>query len=165
MKSEPEAYSIDDLARDKTAEWDGIRNYQARNYMRDDMRVGDWVLFYHSNAKPPGVVGLARVCKEAHPDRSAFDSSSKYYDAKSDPEEPRWLMVDIEFVERFAATVALETLKAAPELAEMLVVQKGQRLSVQPVERAHFDRVLALAGARRGPRRGAAARASAEARA
>ncbi len=153
MKSEPDAYSIDDLARDKSAEWDGIRNYQARNFMRDDMRVGDWVFFYHSNAKPPGVVGLARVCKTAYPDHTAFDPGSKYHDPKSDPANPRWVMVDVEFVEKFADPVSLEALKAELALAEMLVVQRGQRLSIQPVQRAHFEHVLTLAGARRGPRR------------
>lgn len=145
MKSEPDVYSIEDLRRDSWSPWEGVRNYQARNFMRDKMRVGDYALFYHSNAKPPGVAGLARVCKEAYPDFTAWDPDSKYFDAKTDKTDPRWMMVDVAFEARFETLVSLSTLKADPELAEMLVVQKGQRLSVQPVEPAHFERVLALA--------------------
>lgn len=151
MKSEPGSYSIDDLARDGKTSWDGIRNYQVRNYMRDDMAVGDWALFYHSSATPPGVVGLARVASQAYPDETAFDPKSRYYDPKSKREDPRWLLVDVEFVERFDEVVTLEALKADPSLAAMMVVQKGMRLSVQPVEADHFEAVLRRAGARRGP--------------
>lgn len=145
MKSEPEAYSIDDLERDGRTHWDGIRNYQARNLMRDEMRVGDQVLFYHSNAKPPGVVGVAKVCKEAYPDHTQFDPKNKYHDAKSDPENPRWLMVDIEFVDKLERLIPITELKENPNLADMAVTQRGQRLSVQPVTAAEFAEVLRMA--------------------
>ncbi|EDM77541.1 hypothetical protein PPSIR1_09565 [Plesiocystis pacifica SIR-1] len=153
MKSEPEVYSIEDLERDGQEPWDGVRNYQARNSMRDEMAVGDLVLFYHSNAKPPGVAGVARVCTAAYPDPTAFDPGSDYYDPKSDPEAPRWWMVDVEFVERFDALVSLDALKAEGDgadapLAGMLVIRRGQRLSVQAVEAAHFAHVLKIARAR-----------------
>lgn len=147
MKSEPDAYSIDDLKRDGSTSWDGVRNYQARNFMRDEMRVGDWVLFYHSNAKPPGVAGLARVSRLAYPDDSAFDRKSKYFDAKSDPKNPRWLMVDISHVETFNNKVSLDDLRNHAELAQMLLLQRGQRLSIQPVEKTHFTAVLKVCGA------------------
>ncbi len=147
MKSEPEAYSIVDLEHDERGHWDGVRNYQARNYMRD-MSVGDLVLYYHSNADPPGVVGIARVCREAYPDHTAFEPGGKYFDPKSDPDAPTWFMVDLEFVEKLPREVTLERLKADPRLDEMLVCRRGQRLSVQPVERRHFSRVLTLGGAR-----------------
>ncbi len=143
MKSEPDVFSIDDLARDGTTSWEGVRNYQARNFMRDDMKKGDLVLFYHSNATPPGVAGIARVAREAYPDPSAWDPRSDYHDPKSTPENPTWLMVDVEFVERFADVVSLDELKAAPELEGMLVIRRGQRLSVQPVEAEHFRWVRA----------------------
>lgn len=146
MKSEPTAYSIDDLRRDGRTGWDGIRNYQARNLMRDEMRVGDRVLFYHSSCKPPGVVGLAKISGAARPDPSAFDAKSPYYDAKSSPEEPRWLMVEVEFVACFEDIVTLDVLEADPALSEMLVVRRGQRLSIQPVMPADFERVCRLAG-------------------
>ncbi len=116
------------------------------------MRVGDWALFYHSSAKPPGVAGLAKICKAAYPDDTAFDKKSKYHDPKSDLAAPRWFMVDLEFVERFKELVPLDALKAAPELDGILVIKKGQRLSVQPVDEVHFRAVLKMAGARRGPR-------------
>lgn len=145
MKSEPDVYSIDDLQKDRRTPWEGVRNYQARNFMRDDMKVGDEVLFYHSNAKPPGVAGRGRVCKEGYPDPTAFDPDSEYFDPKSDPEAPRWILVDVEFVQKFDHLVALATLKEDPELVQMLVVQRGQRLSVQPVQAEEFERVLELA--------------------
>jgi predicted RNA-binding protein with PUA-like domain len=150
MKSEPDAYSIDDLQRDGTGSWDGVRNYQARNFMRDEMAVGDLVLFYHSNAKPPGVAGVARVCRESYPDHTQFDRKSKYYDPKSDPHDPRWHMVDVEFVEKLSELVGLPALKNDPELEGMLVTQRS-RLSVQPVDKAHFRRVLALGRAKTKP--------------
>jgi predicted RNA-binding protein with PUA-like domain len=143
MKSEPGAYSIDDLERDGETHWDGVRNYQARNLMRE-MEEGDAVLFYHSNANPPGVVGIARVCREAHPDHTSWDPNSRYFDPKSSPEEPRWWMVDIAFVEKLPRVVPLSELKADPALEGMVVTGKS-RLSVQPVEQQHFDRVVALA--------------------
>jgi predicted RNA-binding protein with PUA-like domain len=148
MKSEPEAYSIVDLEHDERGEWDGVRNYQARNFMRDDMKLGDLVLYYHSNADPPGIMGLARVVREGFADHTAFDPKSKYFDPKSDPESPTWVMVELEYVEKFDRELTLPQLKADPALAGMRVVQRGQRLSVQPVEREHFEHVLRLAGAK-----------------
>lgn len=144
MKTEPSVYSIDDLKRDKSTCWDGVRNYQARNFMRDDMQVGDEVLVYHSNADPPGVAGVAKISKAGYPDHSAFDKKDSHYDPKSDPDNPRWIMVDIAHVETFANLVPLETLKATKALEDMLVVQRGQRLSVQPVEAKHFKAVCKL---------------------
>ena len=144
MKSEPDVYSIDDLERDGSTHWEGIRNYKARNNMRD-MRVGDEVLFYHSNAKPPGVAGLARVKKEAYPDHFAFEKKSKYYDAKSDPDDPRWSMVDIEFVAKADEVLGLPEIKNDAKLADMELVRYG-RLSVQSVTKAEFERVKKLAG-------------------
>lgn len=144
MKSEPDVYSIDDLERDGSTHWEGIRNYKARNNMRD-MKVGDEVLFYHSNAKPPGVAGLARVKKEAYPDHFAFEKKSKYYDAKSDPDDPRWSMVDIEFVAKADEVLGLPEIKDDAKLADMELVRYG-RLSVQSVTKAEFERVKKLAG-------------------
>jgi predicted RNA-binding protein with PUA-like domain len=148
LKSEPEKYSIDDLARDGTTPWDGVRNFQARNSMRDDMRVGDLAFFYHSNAKPMAIVGVARVCSAPYPDPSQFDHDSDYFDAGSDPADPRWIVVDVELVEKLEAPVTLAALKAERSLADMLVVQRGSRLSVQPVAAGHFKKVLAMAKAR-----------------
>ncbi len=152
MKSEPDVFSIDDLERRGREPWDGVRNYQARNFMRDEMAVGDLVLFYHSNASPPGVAGIAKVASAAYPDPTAFDPDSGYYDPKSDPDDPRWWLVDVGFVERFAEIVSLDALKHAAkpgtELDGMLVVRRGQRLSVQPVEKPHFAAVLRMAGAK-----------------
>ncbi len=149
MKSEPDEYSIDDLQRDTDeccprgrCSWDGVRNYQARNFMRE-MAVGDLVLFYHSSTKPPGVAGVAEVCRAAYPDHTQFDPKSKYYDPKSKEAEPRWSMVDLQYVEHLAF-ISLATLKDTPALAEMKVVQKGSRLSVQPVRKAEFKAVVKL---------------------
>ncbi len=146
MKSEPDVYSIEDLERDRSTHWDGVRNYKARNNMRD-MRIGDEVLYYHSNANPPGVVGVARVCREAYPDPSQFDKKSKYYDAKSKPEDPRWSLVDIEFAAKLPKVVSLEDVKRDTALAEMELVRYG-RLSVQAVTKAEFDRVKKMAGSK-----------------
>lgn len=143
MKSEPGAYSLDDLERDGRTHWDGVRNYQARNFMRDQMEVGDGVLFYHSNAKPPGVAGLARVVKTAYPDDSAQDPKSKYFDPKASPEDPRWFMVDIEFVEKFPQLVPLDALRETRGLEKMLVTRRS-RLSVQPVAPREFEIVARL---------------------
>ena len=149
VKSEPDAYSIDDLERDGQAEWDGVRNYQARNFMRDDMTVGDLVLFYHSNAKPPGVTGVAKVATEAYPDPTQFDPKSKYHDPKATEEAPRWHLVDLSFVEKFDAVLGLDVLKEhADDLEGMMVIKRGIRFSVQPVEKEHFRKVLKLAGAK-----------------
>lgn len=147
MKTEPDVYSIDTLARQGKGAWDGVRNFQARNHMRD-MRVGDLVLFYHSSTEPPGVAGLARVCGQARPDPTQFDPKDHHYDAKSKRDNPRWSLVDVEFVEKFPMFVTLEAMKSDPALAGMLVVRRGMRLSVQPVEREHFAHVLRLAGSR-----------------
>ena len=146
MKSEPDVYSIADLQRDGTTCWDGVRNYQARNFMRDDMRVGDGVLFYHSNAQPMGIYGVAKVVREAYPDHTAFDPSDPHYDPKSDPANPTWLMVDVGYVGTFKAPVTLATLKATPALEKMLVIQRGSRLSVQPVTREEWDTIMGLGG-------------------
>ncbi len=146
MKSEPTTYSIDDLKHDQKTSWEGVRNYQARNFMRDQMKVGDLVLFYHSNAEPPGVAGIARVCASAHPDTAAWNPKSKYFDPKASPENPIWVMVDIEFVEKFSRLVSLEELKKTKGLESMRVIQKGSRLSVQPVEKGEFERVRKLSG-------------------
>ncbi len=142
MKSEPEAYSIDDLQRQGVTPWEGVRNYRARNHMRDDMRVGDAVLFYHSSTTPPGVVGLARVASAPYPDASALDPANAAYDPGPQPDAPRWILVDVAFVEKFAAGLSLDQMREDPALAGMLVTQTGQRLSVQPVERAHFEHVV-----------------------
>lgn len=144
MKSEPGVYSIEDLGRDGSTPWNGVRNYQARNFMRDEMRVGDLVLFYHSNAQPPGVAGVGRICRAAYPDVSATDASSPYYDARSSAENPRWWMVDVEFVEQYPRVVSLEVMRADPALSGMLVFKRGMRLSVQPVAPEHFRRVSVL---------------------
>jgi predicted RNA-binding protein with PUA-like domain len=144
MKSEPGVYSIDDLERDGSTSWEGVRNYQARNFMRDDVKVGDLVLFYHSNAAPPGVAGIARVSKAAYPDPTQFDRRSKYFDETSSPDDPRWLLVDVEFVEKFPEAVPLDVLKSEPKLDGLLVIRRGQRLSVQPVEKQHFDLIRKL---------------------
>ena len=144
MKSEPDAYSIDDLARDGREPWDGIRNYQARNMMRDDMQVGDEVLFYHSSCKLPGVVGIARVVSEAYPDPTQFDPESKYYDPKSNEDDPRWCLVDVEFVRKLERTIPLTELKSAPDLDGMVLLRRGNRLSIMPVDKPHWDTILGL---------------------
>ncbi len=148
MKSEPDVYSISKLEQDGTTGWEGVRNYQARNFMRDEMKEGDLVLFYHSNAEPSGVAGVAKVHGAPVPDPSQFDKKSDYYDAGSAKDEPRWMMARLAFVERFAKVVPLEVMKADQSLEGMPVLAKGQRLSVQPVSPAHFARVLKLAGAK-----------------
>lgn len=145
LKTEPESYSIDDLKRDKRTFWEGVRNYQARNSIRDDMRVGDEALFYHSSCEPPGVVGVARICKAAYPDDTAWDAKSKYFDPKASPDNPIWMRVDIAFVRKFRKPVTLEELKANPKLNGMVVLARGSRLSVQPVSAEHFAAVLAMA--------------------
>jgi predicted RNA-binding protein with PUA-like domain len=144
MKSEPDVYSIDDLAKAGRGVWEGVRNYQARNTMRE-MRVGDLVLFYHSNAKPSGVAGVARVAREAYPDPFQFEPLSDYYDPKSKPEDPRWSCVDLEFVEKLPRVVSLAELKADAALEGMEVTRRGSRLSVCPVSATHYRRVLTLA--------------------
>ena len=147
MKSEPGVYSIDHLGRDGTESWEGVRNYQARNFMRE-MAAGDLAIFYHSSAKPPGAAGICRISREAYPDDTQFDKKSKYYDPKSKKEDPRWSMVDVSFVEQFEEPVSLQALKDDPRLEGMRVTQKGSRLSIQPVDKAHFKRVLKMARAK-----------------
>ena len=144
MKSEPDVYSIDDLEKDGETSWDGIRNYQARNFMRDDMKVGDRVLFYHSSTSPPGVAGVAEVSRESHPDLTAQDPDSDYYDEKAGDDDPRWFMVDIRFVEKLPRLVSLQEMKDDPTLDDMVVTGRS-RLSVQPVEKQHFEHVLRMA--------------------
>jgi predicted RNA-binding protein with PUA-like domain len=143
MKCEPAAYTIDDLARDGSTSWEGVRNYQARNFLRE-MKVGDPVLFYASNADPSGVTGLARVVTAAYPDQFAWTRGHKYFDPSSSKGSPVWYMVDIGFVERFPETVSLETLRFTPGLEEMVVTRKGSRLSVQPVTSAEYDIVVRI---------------------
>lgn len=144
MKSEPDVYSIDDLEKEGSTCWEGVRNYKARNNMQA-MKIGDEVIYYHSNAKPPGAVGIARVCGLAYPDPFALKKGHKYFDAKSDPEKPRWFMVDVEFVGKFDDIVGLPELKADAALADMELIRYG-RLSVQSVKKAEFTRVKKMAG-------------------
>jgi predicted RNA-binding protein with PUA-like domain len=151
MKCEPGAYTIDDLARDGRTSWEGVRNYQARNFMRDEMQQGDGVLFYASNANPSGVTGLATIARAAYPDHFAWKEGHKYFDAASTPESPAWYMVDIAFGERFPAIVSLETLKRTKGLEKMMVIRKGSRLSIQPVTRGEFAIVSRLGRATADP--------------
>lgn len=145
MKSEPDVFSIDDLKKNKTTWWEGVRNYQARNFMMKDMQVGDEVLFYHSNAEPPGVAGIAKVSKLAEPDLTQFDKKSEYYDPKATKEKPIWFCVQVAFVEKFPEVLSLADLKTNKNLDGMVLLQKGSRLSVQPVEKKHFDVVKKIA--------------------
>lgn len=144
MKCEPSAYSIDDLARDGVTTWEGVRNYQARNFLRDQMQVGDGVLFYASNADPSGVTGLAEIARAGYPDAFAWKKGHKYFDAASTPDKPLWYLVDVKFVERFPEIIPLEALKTTPGLEQMMVIRKGARLSVQPVTAAEYDIVSRL---------------------
>lgn len=144
MKSEPDAYSIDDLKRDGTEPWDGIRNYQSRNMMRDDMKIGDQVLFYHSSCKVPAVVGVAKVASAPYPDPTQFKRKSKYYDEKSTKENPRWILVDVAFVRKMKRPIPLTELKEHPALADFRLNQRGNRLSIFPVEKKHWDIVVGL---------------------
>ena len=146
FKSEPTAYSFADLMAepDRTAEWDGVRNYQVRNLMRDEMKVGDGILFYHSTAKPMAVVGVAKIVGESYPDATAFDPAEKHYDPKSDPGNPAWLMVDIQGERELDRAVTLQEIKDNPSLQNMLVVKKGMRLSIQPVTEGEWEEVLAM---------------------
>ena len=144
MKSEPDVYSIDDLERDGREMWDSIRNYQARNMMRDDMKIGEEVFFYHSNCKEPGIVGVARVASEPYPDPTQFDRKSKYYDPKSSKDNPRWYLVDVEFVRKLTRNITLTELKAQKTLADMILTRKGNRLSIMPVAKIHWNKILSL---------------------
>ncbi|MEY4718170.1 MAG: hypothetical protein RL563_788 [Pseudomonadota bacterium] len=146
MKSEPDAFGIDDLSArpSQTEHWDGVRNYQARNMMRDQMRIGDQVFFYHSNCSEPGIVGIAEVVKEAYPDFTAFDPDDKHFDPKSQPDKPTWFMVDVRFVRKLKRTISLRELKSLPELAELALVRRGNRLSIMPVTAEQWQRIIAL---------------------
>jgi predicted RNA-binding protein with PUA-like domain len=146
VKSEPHVYPWEQLVKDGQTHWDGVRNYQARNTMRDDMMIGDFVLFYHSNCKPPHVAGVAKVCREGYADHTAQDVNSNYFDPKASPENPRWIMVDIEAVEGMESTVSLPDMKANPNLDGMPLLAKGSRLSVQPVSGEHFTEVCRMGG-------------------
>ncbi len=145
IKNEPDCYSFEDLKRDGRAPWDGVRNYQARNFMRDDMQPGDLVLYYHSSIPEPAVVGIARVASEPYPDPTQFDPDDQYYDPKATRDQPRWHLVDFEPVEALPRPVTLAEMKQDPGLEGMRLLQRGNRLSVMPVEPEHFERVLELA--------------------
>ena len=143
MKSEPDVFSFEDLKAcvKQTEPWDGIRNYQARNFMRDDMRIGDLILFYHSNTNPPGVAGIAQVASKPYPDPTAYDKNSKYYDPKSDLKNPRWILVDVSFKADFVRLVSLEEMKSMPELVQMRALKRGNRLSITPMTRSEFQAI------------------------
>jgi predicted RNA-binding protein with PUA-like domain len=144
MKSEPDVFSLAHLKKDKTTWWEGVRNYQARNFMMKDMQVGDLVLFYHSNATPPGVAGIAKVSHAAEPDKAQFDKKSEYYDPKATKEKPIWYCVQVQYVDELKNFISLPDLREAKGLEDMLVLAKGSRLSIQPVEKKHFDIVKKL---------------------
>ncbi len=148
MKTEPELFSIDDLAAapNQTSYWHGVRNYQARNFMRDQMQLGDRVLVYHSNANPSCVVGTATIARTSYPDHTAWDPKDPYFDPKSDPENPRWFMVDIQLESKFSTPQSLEMLRAVPKLADMVLLRKGTRLSIQPVTKQEFSIIVKLGG-------------------
>ncbi|MDE0905554.1 MAG: EVE domain-containing protein [Planctomycetota bacterium] len=153
LKSEPDVFSFEDLlaSRGKRTGWDGVRNYQARNFMRDDMQVGDGVLYYHSRSKTPSIVGLARVTRGGHPDPTQFEEGAKGFDGSSDPKDPRWFQVTIQGVEVLPQPLSLGDLKEEKSLADMALVQRGQRLSVQPVGAKEWRRVLQLGGIKGDP--------------
>lgn len=146
MKSEPDVFGIDHLHKrpKQTEHWDGVRNYQARNMLRDQMQVGDRVFFYHSNCAEPGIVGIARIVRAGYPDHTALDPESKYHDPKSTPENPRWYMVDVKFERKLARTITLDELKQRPELADMPLVRRGNRLSIMPVTEDQWEFILSL---------------------
>jgi len=144
MKSEPNAFSIDDLAKVKVEPWDGVRNYQARNMMRDQMQIGDLVFFYHSNCKVPAIVGMIKIVKAGYADDTAFNPDAKYYDPKSKSDNPRWYRVDVEFIEKFTQEISLQILKQQAELADLALVKKGSRLSIMPVSEPEWQHILGL---------------------
>ncbi len=148
MKSEPDEFSIDDLAtrKNQTTYWEGIRNYQARNFMRDDMKVGDRVFFYHSNAKPLAIVGTMEIASEPYPDPSQFDPDSKYFDEKSTEDNPRWVLVDVKLIKKFDKPVLRDDIKNEPTLSDMMLIKKGSRLSIQPVTEHEWKKVHEMAG-------------------
>ena len=142
IKSEPDAFSIDDLKKAKVEPWDGIRNYQARNFMRDQMKKGDKVFFYHSSCAEPGIVGICQVASTPYPDSTAFDPKAKYYDPKSDPENPRWMLVDVKFVRKLKHPITLTELKQVPELEQMQLLKRGNRLSIMPVAEDQWEFII-----------------------
>ncbi|MCZ7602262.1 MAG: EVE domain-containing protein [Melioribacteraceae bacterium] len=144
IKSEPDVYSIDDLEKDKKTYWDGVRNYQARNFMRDEMKKGDQVIFYHSNTEPPAAVGICEVVKEGYPDFTAFDPDDKHYDPKSKEDNPTWIMVDVKFVKKFNKPVPITDMKENAKLKDMKLVQRGNRLSVMPLTKTEFDEIVKM---------------------
>jgi predicted RNA-binding protein with PUA-like domain len=146
LKSEPNCYSIDDFERDQVTFWDGVRNYQARNMLRDEMKVGDGALFYHSSTDPLAIVGLAEIVREGYPDHTQFDSKADHYDADSSADDPRWFMVDVRLTKRLKTPVTRADMLADKRLAKMVLLQKGSRLSVQPVTEGEWNVVLELAG-------------------
>ncbi len=148
MKSEPEAFSIEALetAPKQSSMWDGVRNYQARNIMRDDMQIGDLAFFYHSNAKPSGIAGIVAINSDAYADPTQFDPRSKYFDEKSTPNNPRWFLRDVKFICKIEPLLSLDMLKANPRLKDMMVVQRGSRLSVQPVREKEWEEILKMTG-------------------
>ena len=148
FKSEPSVFSYDDLlsSKGKRTHWDGVRNYQARNMLRDDIKAGDGVLFYHSNAKPMVIAGIAQVIKEGYPDYTACDQSDKHFDPKSDPDNPTWFMVDIKAIAKFVPPVTREELMQTKGLSDMMLLQRGSRLSIQPVKPKEWRTILKLAG-------------------
>ena len=146
MKSEPNEFSIDDLARVKVEPWDGVRNYQARNFMRDEMALGDRAFFYHSSCKVPGIVGTMEIASDAYPDPTAFDPNDAHYDPKSDADNPTWMLVDVKFRGKLKTPLTLERLKCEPPLADMRLLKRGNRLSVFPVDRRHWDYIMEMTG-------------------
>jgi predicted RNA-binding protein with PUA-like domain len=146
MKSEPDAFGIDDLYNKpgRTEHWDGVRNYQARNMMRDNMKLGDQVFFYHSNCAVPGIVGIMEVVREGYPDFSAFDPDDPHFDPKSDPSHPRWMMVDVRYVRTLSRVISLKELKAYPKLGDFALVRRGNRLSIMPVSALQWDFIIGL---------------------
>ncbi|WP_111638643.1 EVE domain-containing protein [Marinomonas shanghaiensis] len=143
MKSEPDTFSIDDLKRLKVSPWDGVRNYQARNFMKE-MKQDDLVFFYHSSCSPPGIAGIARIDKEAYPDHTSWDPNSDYFDSKSSETDPKWVMVDVAFVEKWSSILTLTTLKQSPVLADMLLTKKGSRLSVMPITKNEWEYITTM---------------------
>lgn len=147
FKSEPECFSIDDLKnrRNQTEHWDGVRNYQARNMLRDEVKEGDMVLFYHSNCNPPGIAGVATIAKAGYPDFTAFDPHSEHYDPKSKQDKPQWYMVDVKFVEKFPQLISLDDLKQNPALQDMLILRRGNRLSITPITKSEWTAIKNMA--------------------
>jgi predicted RNA-binding protein with PUA-like domain len=144
MKSEPDEFGIDDLKKVGKEAWTGVRNYQARNFMRDEMKVGDEVLFYHSNTKPPGIAGTMTVASEPYADPTQFQKKSKYYDEKATKDKPRWFLIDVKYKSTFKSFVPLETLKDEAKLKDMKILQKGNRLSITPVSKTEFDHIVKM---------------------